>query len=134
MNSTSLIMKKIIRISGQKSEDLAVNYLKKKGLKILERNFRKKWGEIDIICFDKRTKEIVFVEVKSSNLDSQILPEEKINFFKKEKIKKIILSYLSKIKKPEAKWRFDVISLKVNPFNFSKSIIEYYPNEEIEFS
>ena len=44
-------------------EDIAVNYLKKKGYKIIERNFRKGYGEIDIIALKKNV--LVFVEVKT---------------------------------------------------------------------
>ena len=38
---------------GKIGEDIACRYLKDKGYKIIERNFRRKWGEIDIICFKK---------------------------------------------------------------------------------
>lgn len=44
-------------------ENAACDYLLKKGYKILERNFRKGYGEIDIIALDKKT--LVFVEVKT---------------------------------------------------------------------
>lgn len=48
---------------GKYGEDLAVKYLQKQGYKILERNFKKRWGEIDIVCQEKDT--LVFVEVKT---------------------------------------------------------------------
>jgi predicted AAA+ superfamily ATPase len=48
---------------GEKSENLAVWYLKKNGYKILEQNYRNRMGEIDIIAKEKKT--LVFVEVKS---------------------------------------------------------------------
>ena len=44
-------------------EEIAANYLKNKGYKIIERNFRKGYGEIDIICV--RDNVLVFVEVKT---------------------------------------------------------------------
>ncbi|MGB9681324.1 MAG: YraN family protein [Minisyncoccia bacterium] len=122
------------KINGRKAEDLAVNYLKEKGYQILERNFWKKWGEIDIVCFDKKTKEIVFVEVKASEKNSSINPEERLTFYKKERIKKAILSYLSKIKKPEIKWRFDFIAIKIDASNFKRNVITHYSNQEIEYS
>lgn len=48
---------------GRFGEGKAVKYLKRKGYKILERNFFSRYGEIDIIALDK--KEIVFIEIKS---------------------------------------------------------------------
>jgi putative endonuclease len=48
---------------GTVGEDMAVEYLQKKGYKIIERNFRHYQYELDIICQDK--KELVIVEVKS---------------------------------------------------------------------
>ncbi|MGE4555140.1 MAG: YraN family protein [Candidatus Paceibacterota bacterium] len=121
------------RSIGQIGEDLAVKYLKKKDYQILERNFRKKWGELDIVCWDKKTQELVFVEVKTTQSSSSILPEESLTFLKKQKIKKAILSYLLKTKK-EIKWRFDLISIII--FNLSplKYEVNHYRNEEISFS
>lgn len=49
---------------GQKGEDLACVYLVEKGFKILERNYRRKWGEIDIVAVAP-DKTLVFVEVKT---------------------------------------------------------------------
>ncbi|HUW43738.1 MAG TPA: YraN family protein [Bacillota bacterium] len=41
-------------------------YLQNSHYKIIQRNFQRRWGEIDIIAKDKKTKELVFVEVKTS--------------------------------------------------------------------
>ena len=49
---------------GNKGEDIAVRYLEDQGYKILKRNFRSRYGEIDIIC--SRAKSVVFVEVKTA--------------------------------------------------------------------
>jgi len=49
--------------TGRRAEDLASAYLKAKGLEILERNFRAKVGEIDLIAKDQ--DEVVFVEVRA---------------------------------------------------------------------
>jgi putative endonuclease len=57
---------------GRAGEDRAVAYLSSKGYKILDRNFRTRWGEVDIVC--ETGREIVFVEVKSwRSLDHQAL-------------------------------------------------------------
>ncbi len=52
---------------GQKGEDEACFYLEKKGYKVIERNYLKKWGEIDIVC--KKNSKIHFVEVKTVSRD-----------------------------------------------------------------
>ncbi len=54
---------KITNPTGVLGEDIAVDYLKKKGYKIIERNFRKRYEEIDIIALDGST--LVFAEVKT---------------------------------------------------------------------
>ncbi len=65
---------------GQLGEGLACEYLIKQGTKVIERNFRKPWGELDIIA-KARDKTLIFVEVKaivSQNVfqpNEQILPE-----------------------------------------------------------
>ena len=48
---------------GQKGEEIASKYLEKKGFTIQDRNYRKKWGEIDIVAF--KDKVLHFVEVKT---------------------------------------------------------------------
>lgn len=54
---------RITNPTAKKGEDLAVEYLSKHGYKIIERNFRKGYGEIDIICVKDNT--LIFVEVKT---------------------------------------------------------------------
>ena len=61
---------------GKHGEDIACDFLKKKGFKILTRNFSCKLGEIDIIAIDQRT--LVFVEVKARWNDLYGKPEEAI--------------------------------------------------------
>ncbi len=61
-------------------EDIAVDYLKKKGYKIIERNFRKKYEEIDIVATFDST--LVFIEVKTRKSDSYGTPFEGISPFK----------------------------------------------------
>jgi len=56
-------MKKNNRVTGNKGEEIACKYLEKKSYKIEERNFRTRFGEIDIVCWDGQI--LVFVEVKT---------------------------------------------------------------------
>jgi len=65
------------KVTGNRGEDLAVEYLEKKGYKIEERNFRTRFGEIDIVCWDAQT--LVFVEVKTKIGHDFGEPEEMVD-------------------------------------------------------
>ena len=78
---------------GQKGEKMAQKYLKKQKYKILEKNFRTKLGEIDIICFDKKENQIVFVEVKAKTSDYFGLPREMVDEQKQQKIERVATLY-----------------------------------------
>ena len=65
---------------GKYGEDLACEFLKKQDYKILERNFRIRGGEIDIIALDGQT--LVYVEVKTRSSHRFGLPEESVTPWK----------------------------------------------------
>ncbi|HDH53078.1 MAG TPA: YraN family protein, partial [Nitrospirae bacterium] len=69
---------------GQKGEELAVKYLRKKGYKIIKQNYKTKIGEIDIIANDGGT--LVFVEVKTRESIAYGMPFEAVNSYKRRKI------------------------------------------------
>ncbi len=97
-----------MRALGDKGEDIAAKFLKKKGYKILKRNYTAPIGEIDIIAKDGDT--VVFVEVKARTDDLFGLPHESVGSKKQRKLKSVALHYLSRLKKqPPA--RFDIISI-----------------------
>lgn len=75
---------------GKKGEDLASDFLRKKGYKIIERNFRQRDFEIDIVAIDNKDTEkaLVFVEVKSRKSIRFGKPEESITFWKIKALKK----------------------------------------------
>lgn len=94
--------------TGKIGEDIAAKFLTRKGYRILERNWRIRSGEIDIVAKDKDT--IVFVEVKSRSSTEYGTGEEAITPHKKEKIinaAKACLQY----KGEDQPCRFDVISI-----------------------
>ncbi|MBI4697604.1 MAG: YraN family protein [Nitrospirae bacterium] len=93
---------------GQKGEELAVKFLKRKGYRIIEQNYRTSMGEIDIIARDKDT--IVFVEVKARESLVYGLPFEAVNNVKKRKIANAALLYLKRFKQVPP-CRFDVMSI-----------------------
>lgn len=99
-----------MRLLGVKGENLAVKFLKRKGYRIAERNYKTSVGEIDIIAEDRGT--LVFVEVKTRTDDSFGLPFEAVNPRKREKLRKVALFYLKNRCKKEIPARFDVLSIR----------------------
>ncbi len=70
--------------TAKKGEDLAAKYLQNHGYKIIERNFRKGYGEIDIICLKDNT--LIFVEVKTRTTEAFGGVRESISGFKIRKL------------------------------------------------
>ena len=64
-----------MKTNGFYGEEIATQYLRKR-LSNFRKKFSKKWGEIDIVCYDKKHKELVFIEVKTSNPASQIFQKK----------------------------------------------------------
>ncbi len=85
------------KLTGNKGETLVAEFLQMKGYKILQRNYRSKWGEVDIICkisnhkfFNSQKDDIVvFVEVKTKTSDKYGEPWEMVNSWKIEQVKKM---------------------------------------------
>lgn len=105
---------------GKYGEDLACKYLKTKGYKIKERNFRTFLGEIDIISEYKGN--IVFVEVKTRSSNKFGYPEEAINYSKQQKIIKNALCYLAKYNLWKNNCCFDVILISIANYKEIKRI------------
>ena len=100
---------------GKKGEEIAKKYLIKSGYKIIERNFRTKYGEIDLIC--EKDNSIIFIEVRTkSNLDF-VSPEESISSKKIDHIKNSSLDYLSKNKKKYKDIKFEFIGILISSEN-----------------
>ena len=97
------------KLLGDRGEDVAGQYLRKRGLKILCRQFRSKWGEIDLICRDGKT--IVFVEVKTRRSDASGQPYDAVTPDKQAKLTRMALAYLKKKNWLERRARFDVVSI-----------------------
>ena len=118
---------------GRIGEEIARNFLTQKRYLIKKQNFRKQWGEIDLVAFDKTTQETVFVEVKTVNQKSQanILPEEQLTPAKIQKLKRIILSYLAEVKLENKPWRLDLIAIELTD---SQPIIRHYTDLYVNFT
>lgn len=99
------------KTTGKQGEDMATKYLAEKGYKILQRNYRCSYGEIDIIC--SQGEQIIFVEVKTRKSTLYGAPEEAVTKNKIERIRKVALHYLNKAEYyPEI--RFDVIAIIID--------------------
>ena len=110
------------RKAGQEGEELAVKFLKKRGYRILSRNFSTRQGEIDIIGKDRNS--IVFFEVKTRNSTGFGYPAESVTGTKAERIKKTALYYLMKNRLTDTPYRFEVVSiLKTDPNRYDIDII-----------
>ncbi|NLV20992.1 MAG: YraN family protein [Syntrophomonadaceae bacterium] len=94
---------------GRQGEEIAAAYLQQQGYEILARNYRCRYGELDIIC--KKNNIIVFVEVKTRRSDLFGSPEEAITRTKIQHIKKVALLYLAENKTSCREIRFDVVTI-----------------------
>lgn len=98
---------------GKLGEDIAVKYLENHSYSILERNYRKPWGEIDIVA--QQSQELVFIEVKTQNQKFEWRPEENVTRHKKHQLSRIIATYLKEHRTPESQeWRIDVLAITLD--------------------
>ncbi|MBR6793716.1 MAG: YraN family protein [Clostridia bacterium] len=93
---------------GLKGELAAVRYLKKKGYRILKRNFQCRFGELDLIAQDKDC--LVFCEVKTRSEGMIASPQESVTHAKQQKMIKTALYWLQS-KDLDLPMRFDVIAV-----------------------
>lgn len=112
------------------AENLAARYLEKRGYAILELNYRKPWGEIDIIALKEGI--LVFVEVKANRkIIAGFEPELRANSSKIVKVVRTARTYLAERKyDPEQEWQIDVISVGLDE---SKEIakIKHFKNVDV---
>ncbi len=99
------------RVFGNKGEALAGEFLIKKGYKILARQYKNIFGEIDLVCLDGG--EVVFVEVKTRNSNQFGYPEESVTKNKIKHIENTAEQYLNENHKTDIAWRVDVIAIEM---------------------
>jgi len=100
---------------GDRGEKLAVDFLKKRGYKIVRRNFRCREGEIDIIA--QKGDCLVFVEVRTKKGSGFGTPEESVTFSKREKLISLANAYLQACDDFPTSWRIDVVAVELTPDN-----------------
>src|ERR1044071_6577736 len=94
---------------GATGEDRAADHLVRSGMKIVERNYRCKLGELDIIARDGPT--LVFVEVSSRRTAEFGSALDAINVHKRRKVTKVAMNYLARRKPQFHQARFDVVAI-----------------------
>lgn len=116
------MMKFTTKQTGNRGEDYAAEYLKKHKYKIIERNYSKPYGEIDIIAEQKEY--LVFVEVKTRRVNTLVEPSFSVNYKKQEHIRNTALAYIDEhnIDRP---CRFDVCEVYINSDNLKLISINY---------
>jgi putative endonuclease len=100
---------------GSYGEMLSINYLIKNGYFILDKNYRNRFGEIDIVC--KKDDILVFIEVKSRYTNTYGSPIESVTYYKQKQIIKISKLYITLKKYTNIDIRYDVIEVVLNNKN-----------------
>ena len=106
---------------GDSGERLAGLFLEQRGYKILERNFRTRGGEIDLIAED--LDGLAFVEVRTRHSDLAGMPEESLTPRKRARMIAMALEYLSRHEEwAERAWRIDFVGIELSPSGKVKRI------------
>jgi putative endonuclease len=98
--------------TGRIGEELARQFLEKKGFEIVETNYRYGHGEIDIIARDGEV--LVFCEVKARRTDTYGPPEYAITPRKQSQLRRIATAYLAERDIHDRECRFDVIAIRLS--------------------
>jgi putative endonuclease len=100
------------RKMGDMGENIACDFLVKKGFEVIEKNYLRKWGELDIIA--KKGSVVHFVEVKTVTHGTfGYRPEDNLHPWKLKRLSRAIQTYLLE-KNIESNWQFDVITVKMD--------------------
>ncbi len=114
------------RALGNREEASAVSFLESKGCRILERNFRSRSGEIDVIFYDSDGETLCFGEVKYRNNLNNGYPEEAVNLKKQRIICRVSDVYRAKNGLDESlSYRFDVIAIMPDSITWHKNAFQY---------
>ena len=122
---------------GNLGEGIAARYLEEHGFEILDRNYWRKWGELDIVA--SKQDIVHFVEVKTVSyetknyLEQSVLrgtwrPEEQVHQFKMRQIEKALETWISE-RNYQGKWVIDVIGVRIVPhetfatINFIENVV-----------
>ena len=113
---------------GDIGEQIVAVYLETKGFRVLERNYLRKWGEIDIVA--EKGDLLSFIEVKSVSREpgKGYRPEENMHLAKLKRLHRVIQTYLLDRKVPDSRgWRIDVACVYLD-FSTRKAKVEMLEN------
>ncbi len=97
---------------GDIGENIACDFLERRGFEIIERNYLRKWGEIDIIA--KKKDMIHFIEVKSvTHGTSEYRPEDNMHPWKLRRLSRAMQTYMLE-KKLDLDWQLDLVTVKMD--------------------
>lgn len=105
-------------------EELAFHELRRRGYKVLLRNYECALGEIDLIAKEKGA--LVFIEVKTRSSDAMGSPAEAVTVQKRRQIVRVAKYYLKRYGISDASCRFDVVSVRIGPNE--EPVIEILPS------
>lgn len=112
----------LMRIStGKRGEELAAAYLAEAGYRIVERNYRCIFGEIDIVAEEREM--LIFIEVKSRRSEAYGDPQLAVGHQKQKKISRIAMHYLEEKRLRHRPARFDVVAVKLLPADHQIELI-----------
>jgi len=100
------------QLLGRKGEQMAADALCERGYRIVERNFRCRYGEIDLIAEER--DDLVFVEVKTRRGSAFGRPEEAVTLTKRRKLAEVASYYLDLHAEGDRSWRIDVVAIDFN--------------------
>ena len=110
---------------GAIGEKMASTYLKRRGYRIIETNFRTPFGELDLVARFRGM--IVFIEVKTRSTCSFGPPYLSVTRVKQRHIIRNALFYLKSHRMMNAAWRIDIVSVKLD-YNYKLENIELIEN------
>jgi putative endonuclease len=122
-------MKTPKRATGDRGESIAVEYFLKRGFIVLDRNYQKPWGEIDVVA--KKGSELHFIEVKTQSVNSSVSTfdfyeaEERVDYYKRNKLRRIIETYLLEKRLTDCDYCVDVLAIYLNKQSGEVVRIEY---------
>lgn len=108
---------------GELGENLAVRHLQSLGYRIVERNYRCRWGEIDCVALQGKT--LVFLEVKARRTDEFGGPLEAVDGRKRRRMTRLARHYAQLKNLTDVAQRFDVVAVW---FEGGKPRVELYAN------
>ncbi len=112
--------------TGKLAENLSCQFLKTKGYNIIERNFRSRYGEIDVVA--RKNNILIFIEIRSKSGSAFGSPEESFTAGKKQRFISTIMSYLNSHDNLPPDWRVDFVAVDIDQDSGKANRIEIYEN------